>query len=278
MTITSGLLAGLVSLTALGDMPGARADELVQIASHRAAIWPEGSKATPALLGFLTRPIGPGRFPAVVLLHWCSGFSGHDTQAATILKSWGYVALAVDSLGDANLCTGGGGSAAEALDAYAALRYLAAQSFVASDRIAVMGYSMGATAALITIDKGGIERAEAARFRAAIAYYPQCEYSTGSLTAPALILVGERDDWTPADTCRKLAAHESDIGMTRRSGTGAPINLVVYPNAVHAFDVRSPPHYYLGHFEQFDEDATRDAETRVRAFLRQELGDQTESR
>jgi hypothetical protein len=85
---------------------------------------------------------------------------------------------------------------------------------VAADRVAVMGYSMGGAAALIAVEKSalqafareGSERAEPAGLRAMIAYCPPCAFSSGVLTAPALILVGERDDWIPAAACRKLAA------------------------------------------------------------------------
>jgi dienelactone hydrolase len=253
------------------------ADELVQVAPHRAALPREPSDRTPPLLGFLTRPYGPGRFPAVLLLHWCSGFTAHDTAAAATLKSWGYVALAIDSLGDANMCQGGGGSIAEATDAYAALHYLAARGFVASGRMAVMGYSMGALAALAAVDKWPIEQSQPMQFRAAVAYYPSCQFLTGDLTAPALVLIGQQDDWTSADACRKLAAHESDIGITRKAGAGEPIDLVVYPNATHAFDSDQPPHRYLGHAMRYDAGATEDASQRVRAFLRDKLGDQADS-
>ena len=123
---------------------------------------------------------------------------------------------------------------------------------------------------------GGHRRTEGARFAAAIAYYPTCAVSAGVLTAPALNLVGEQDDWTPAAACRKLAAHESDVGITRDAAKGTPIDLVVYPNATHGFDYRIPPQRYLGHSTQYDESVSRDAETRVRAFLRRVLGDQAE--
>ena len=83
--------------------------------------------SAPPLFGYLSRPTSEGRHPAVVLLHWCSGFSEHDIHAASMLRAWGYVALALDSLGEANLCVGGGGAMPEARDAYAALNYLAAQ-------------------------------------------------------------------------------------------------------------------------------------------------------
>ena len=143
MNPTPALAGFALLLAALGGAPGARCDELVQVAPHRAAAGLAGSEGTPPLLGYLARPDGPGRLPAVVLLHGCSGFTPHDTEAAWTLKSWGYVGLALDSLGNANMCAESGGAGAEARDAYAALRYLGAQGFVAADRVAVMGYWAG---------------------------------------------------------------------------------------------------------------------------------------
>src|SRR5208282_4874446 len=56
--------------------------------------------ATPTqLLGYLARPDGPGRFPAIVVLHGCMGISSHSVAIADRLKAQGYVALAIDSLG-----------------------------------------------------------------------------------------------------------------------------------------------------------------------------------
>ena len=132
------LLAGfLLLLLALEGVAGARGDELVTVAPHRAAAASGNRDSMSPLLAFLTRPSGGGRFPAVVLLHGCYGFDGHDTAAASTLKAWGYVGLALDSLGDANMCGDGQpafGVAAEVLDAYAALRYLTVQSFVANNK------------------------------------------------------------------------------------------------------------------------------------------------
>jgi dienelactone hydrolase len=267
---------GVIMLFALRGVSGAHADELVQVARNQASLPQHTGQITPPLLGFLARPYGPGRFPAVVLLHWCSGFSEHDTAMAATLKNWGYVALAIDSLGDANLCSLQGGGTAEAMDAFAALHFLSEQTFVASDRVAVMGWSMGALGALITIDKWPILRLRQMQFRAAVAYYPPCQFVTGDLTAPALVLIGEQDDWSSADACRKLAAHETDIGVTRKAGTGEPVDLVVYPDATHGFDLDRPPHRYLGHAMRYDPAATNDAEAKVHAFLRATIGDQAE--
>jgi dienelactone hydrolase len=252
--------------------PAASADELVQVSPQRASAVPGSSVDASPLLGYLARPDLPGRLPAVVVLHWCSGFGSHDIAAALKLKTWGYVALAPDSLGDENLCQHGSGSAAESVDAYAALRWLVTQDFVDRNRVAVIGYSMGASAALEATEAGPLQRMQPEHFRAAVAYYPACQNSTGDMTIPVLILIGERDDWTTVDACRKLAAHESDIGITRSPGYSGPVQLVVYPDAVHAFDLPGQPHTYLGHVIAYDAAAAGDAEARERAFLHDTLG------
>jgi len=38
------------------------------------------------------------------------------------------------------------------------------------------------------------------------------------MTVPTLILIGESDDWTPAEACRKLVVGQDDLGMTRQKG------------------------------------------------------------
>ena len=146
-SIRQGFAEGVALLLLLASGAPAGADELVQIAPHRAAGQSEATGQTPPLSGYLARPEQPGRRPAVVVLHWCVGFGPHVIAAAARLKSWGYVALAPDSLGGANMCNGGAGLGAEVADSYTSLRWLAAQDFVDGGRVAAIGYSMGATAA-----------------------------------------------------------------------------------------------------------------------------------
>jgi len=91
-------------------------------------------------------------------------------------------------------------------------------------------FSMGGIAALNDVEAGvgAIEKAEKRHFHAAIAYYPCTRYRAGVMTVPTLILVGDKDDWTPASYCREM--------MARRNGKGAPVTLIVYPGATHAFN------------------------------------------
>ncbi len=54
-------------------------------------------------------------------------------------------------------------------------------------------------------------------------------------TAPLLILIGEKDDWTPAAPCQALA------DAARAAGT--PVSIKVYPGAHHSFDSPNPTRY-----------------------------------
>jgi dienelactone hydrolase len=212
-------------------------------------------------MGYLVRPEDPGRHPAVVELHGCSGFGTMDVAVADVLKSFGYVALALGSLGDSNVCdkNPADGMLAEAFDAYAALDWLAQQSYVDADRVALLGFSMGGAATLDAVEPGLIEDKKPRHFHAAIAYYPWCKDRAGMTTVPTLMVVGDKDDWTLASWCREM--------MARRDGKGPPVTLVVYPGATHAFNFPAPAREYLGHHLEYEPNATADAWTQVQSFL-----------
>jgi len=238
------------------------------------------NQAPATLQGYLARPDTglsallashsdrTGPYPAVVVLHGCGGFSSHSAQIADQMGARGYVGLTVDSLGPRGITSrcGGGGLVDQAFDAYAALRYLSQLNFVDPARVAVLGQSMGGSAALYTVDRDLAAQYFNERFRAAIAYYPGCGIPSAAMTAPALVLIGEADDWTPAERCREMVAHARP--------DGAMIALTVYPGAYHAFDVAQlkPGTRSLGHWLEYNEPAARDAEQKLRAFLAANLG------
>jgi dienelactone hydrolase len=69
------------------------------------------------------------------------------------------------------------------------------------------------------------------------------------MTVPTLILIGERDDWTAAQDCRDMAAGVSSPGLARRSDDTHNVQLIVYPDAYHAFDlpIVQPGKMLFGH-------------------------------
>jgi dienelactone hydrolase len=219
------LLSAVLSLAAPARAQGLAwlGGDTVQVAAHRMDLAPLPEPSNHPLLGYLARPDMPGRHPAVIVLHGCGGFGTGYPVVADVLKSYGYVALAIDSLGQLNACTRGDGAIAEAFDAYGALDWLAQQNFVDPDRVAVLGFSMGGITTLDAVEAGvgAIAKAVKRHFRAAIAYYPCTRYRAGVMTVPTLILVGDKDDWTPASYCRDM--------MARRNSKGAPVTLIVYP-------------------------------------------------
>jgi dienelactone hydrolase len=240
----------------------ARASEALQvIAPTRAG--PGGTRSHNPLLGYLLRPATTSPRPAVVVLHGCGGFGAGSVQAGRDLQAAGYVALIPDSLGAQNLCQGGQGAQAEALDAYASLQFLSHQNFVQPDRVGLLGFSMGGVAALQAVEPGAMSAAFPIHFRAAVAYYPECGWSDGVMTIPVLVLIGEADDWASAADCNAMLA--------RRAGRGAPVSLQILPNATHAFDSDAPPHRYLGHFIRYDPAATAAARQDMLLFYRQYL-------
>ena len=105
-----------------------------------------------AIEGYLSRPVEPGPFPAVVYLHGCSGLLDNTrTRMAELLTGWGYVSLLVDSFAtrgiehacDAETVIRLDVLRARQRDALGALSYLAKLPFVDPRRIAVVGSSQG---------------------------------------------------------------------------------------------------------------------------------------
>lgn len=256
----------------------------------------------------LAKPAGDGPFPAVIILHDCSGLgprsSGAPWRWSSELTSRGYVTLWPDSFSQRGrprgVCADASGPPIpyeqRARDAYAALAHLQSLPFVAPGRIALMGGSHGGTSALAAmVDAGTGTPRERPGFAAAITLYPNCGRSFGEWKperpagplgaisnysgiykplAPLLILIGERDDWTPAEPCRRLAEAAQSAGY--------PVEIKVYPGAHHSFDSPLPVRYLAQRINRNsptggattggNPQAWADAIDRVSGFLAAHLG------
>ena len=191
-----------------------QADELARFAS--------AGQGEP-IQGYLSRPKGAGPFAAVVLLHTCLGLPAERASIGERVAAWGYVALFVDDFATRGLKETCAVDFKQALaDADGALAYLASLPYVDHARIAAVGFSQGGDTAL------KIATSAAAGFKAAAAFYPPCANVAGAtLDIPTLIVVGAKDEVTPAADCARLAKQQAP-GM---------VKFVIYPGAAHAFDL-----------------------------------------
>lgn len=282
----AGTLVGAAP-TAQAASAGLHVEEIVRFPSQDADV--TGGAPT-TLQGRLLRPSGSGPHPAVVLLHGCSGLyaksgrvSSRHVWWATTLQRQGYEVLMVDSFGPRGIeqvCTlkqrSVRASVERKRDAWGALAYLRGRPEVDKERIAVMGWSQGggtALAAFGATDEG--PTANGGGFRAAIAFYPGCGSALRDEDwqpdGPLLLLVGEKDDWTPAKTC---------VELTKRDSVKDRTELVVYPDAYHGFDAPDAPVRKrkdipnapggAAHFGT-NPDARQDAINRVSNFLNERL-------
>jgi dienelactone hydrolase len=206
------------------------------------------------LRAMLFKPAGNGPFPAIIALHGCEGLKDGTGAILPQYREWGerlqalgYAVLFPDSFGSR-----GHGSQCRVRerpvrasrtrmgDANAARRWVQVQQWSNAERVSLIGWSHGATAALYTIRRRAEVRDGTPDFRSAIAFYPNCGrlgLTAWSGRVPTLILVGKADDWAAATTCEQMVA-----GARGRS---AQVQINIYPGAYHHFDRSNEPLHEL---------------------------------
>ncbi|MBI2736868.1 MAG: dienelactone hydrolase family protein [Rhodospirillales bacterium] len=213
-------------------------------------------------------PPGNGPFPAVLVMHSCSGITDNTRTWATRLVGWGYAAVIVDSFGPRNqrsVCDSVDSipTRVRAQDAHNAATYLRTLPNIQADRIGIIGFSHGGSSTLwaaigeeIPRDRGGQP------FQAGVAYYPGCSGRAivGPYVTDVLILTGRNDTWTPADLCLKTVA--------ARANDTRPPTIKVYPGALHSFDLGTLPVLTSsGHMIGGNPEAAADSFVMTKAFL-----------
>lgn len=285
------ILAPLVAILLWGLTVGGAA---AQSAQPRTVSFPSADGKT-TLTGYLFAPAGrPKTAPAVVLMHGRGGAylprAKGNYSAVTLdkdLREWaelwsaqGYWALVVDSFSargmaaglppvatDAGRAAGDAEDAIRPLDAYGALRYLRASPRVKPDRVALEGWSNGASAALAAMNRdmlSGIESANGHGFRAALAFYPGCTAKNLGATyrpyAPVRIFFGGHDSPQAIAACQKLAQ--------AGKGAGGDIGVTVFDSGSRDFDDPMRRHSD----DDGDETATAEARKQAVALLVGALG------
>ena len=216
------------------------------------------------LVGYVFKPEGPhsARSPAVVMMHGRAGpyssLADGRYDATTLSQrhqKWGhlwaqqgYLAILVDGFGPRGFPQGfthqGYSQRPESVnevtvrpfDAYGALAYLRTRNDVAADRIALQGWSNGASATLATMSSATPalkSPSPTSGFRGALAFYPGCglkgKFKDGLIPyAPVLVFVGTADEEISPQECSDL----TEVSRAQR----ADITLKIYPGATHDFD------------------------------------------
>lgn len=239
----------------------------------------------------LYKPEGDGPFPALILLHACSGLkSSIRNYSNTAMLTWakaalkrGYVVLMVDSLeqrGADTVCNGPQGGvnfvrgAKDALQAAAHLRGL---PFVNTSKIALAGFSWGASVGIAAGSRLWSETLlPGHRLDAVVAFYPKCSTvrpSTGTpyelvnsdMDRPLLVLMGDRDNETPPSECMSR--------LTPIKAAGAPVEWHVYAGATHCWDCdhlsgqRKVDEQGNSIFYTYDQKITEDSRERMFRFF-----------
>lgn len=205
--------------------------------------------------GHLFLPAGTNKVPAVVLVHGSGGI--YRAMLEYWPKQFNGAGMAVFAL-DMFEPRGVRGTAddqslvpftADLADVFAALRLIATHPRIDPQRVALMGFSRGGTAAL----RAAVERIIASqklpdglRYAAFIPTYAggcagvfRLVVKPGVFSkAPMLFLHGDRDDYTPIAPCQDYAA------AIAKAGT--PVEFVVLPGAQHKFDGDDTRRLYLG--------------------------------
>ena len=198
------------------------------------------------LQAVLFRPEGSGPFPAVIAMHGCGGLWRANGELSLRHVDWGrrlaaagLIVVMPDSYGSRRLGSQCGvkemtvrASRERVADATVTRLYLLARRDVRPDEISLIGWSGGGStvlAAIRTDRRPGDLRPD---YKRAVAFYPNCrtqlDSQSFSARIPTLILMGEKDDWTPPATCQLIT--------TAARARGEPVELVLYPDAVHDFD------------------------------------------
>lgn len=211
--------------------------------------------------GYLFKPAdAPAKLPAVVMLHGRGGayssLARGRYDASTLSsrhKAWGellarngYAALMVDDFGAAGFPAGFAAGTykdrPDAVDevefrplhAYGALRYLQARPDVIANRIALLGWSNGASATLAAMadDKPGDMRRIG--FTAGVALYPGCglkkrfEKDGYKPYHPVRVFMGTADEEVSPKLCQTL--------VERSKAKGNDIDLRMFEGATHSYD------------------------------------------
>jgi dienelactone hydrolase len=194
--------------------------------------------------------------PALVLMHGSGGLEGptgtNIRKWAGTFAGWGTAALVVDSFGPRGIKETGSNQEqlsgwADDADALAALKVLAADPRIDKNRIGIVGWSRGGTAALNTaleaVRKSIIT--DDRKFALHVVFYGSATFQyrdRATDKSPMMFLHGEADNYVIIGPTREFSAWAQSQGN--------PVTFISYPKTLHDFDVQGQFSGFLKTLEQ----------------------------
>ena len=192
------------------------------------------------------------KHPLIIALAGSKGWANHHYKYLEMYNEMGIATFEINSFKSRNVTSTVGSqitvtTAMMILDSYKALEVLSNHPNINSKKVAITGWSLGGGVALYAgwePLRKAINPAQS--FIAHLPFYPPCLVEPLNLdftSAPIHILIGELDDWTPADQC---------VGLVNKlHDSGADINITIFNESHHSFDRDSeliivPKGYALG--------------------------------
>ena len=258
---------GLTAAVAMGDTLGSRRVYAAQVDPNDSALVSSDvqfpSTDSTSINGYLTRPKGDGRLPAIVVIHENQGLTDHIRDVARRLAKAGYVALAPDllsrqggtkSFADGPAAIAGIGKLDEdsiTKDLNGAINYLKGQSFVRANKIGVVGFCWGGGNTLLIATRNK-------DLAAAVVYYgrnPKNLDDVQNITAAVLGNYGAKDEPITSQVPKLEEAMKK---------YGKSFEYKIYPDAPHAFNNDTNP-------QRYQAEAAKEAWNRTLDFFKKHL-------
>ena len=180
------------------------------------------------------------KFPLIIGVGGSLGWRKHHYEYIKMYQEMGFATFELNSFQSRNITSTVGSqveitTATMILDAYRAFEKLAKHPNIDKDRVSITGWSLGGAVTLFSAWKPVKEAITSdLKFASHLAFYPPCFFdpeNTEFTDSPIHILIGELDNWTPADPC---------LNFVNKISNNSNVDLTIYANSHHSFDSEEP--------------------------------------
>ena len=176
------------------------------------------------------------KYPLIIGVAGSMGWKSHHLEYLKMYQDLGFATFELNSfksrdikstVGEQNQVT----TAAMIVDAYKALEELSDHSLINKEKISITGWSLGGAVTLFSawLPLKNTINTELS-FASHLAFYPPCFFELENMEfsqSPIHILIGESDDWTPAEPC---------INLVNELNCYCNIDITIYKDSHHGFD------------------------------------------